>query len=53
MAGASCTTVDCTDPHGVSDLLALSRSIFVNICDMVWTATAVEIYDFWPGQAQV
>lgn len=46
MTDVACTTMDCTDPCGVSDLLALSGSIFVDIYDMVWAVGAVEIYDF-------
>ena len=45
MADVACTAMDCTDPRGVKDLLALSGSIFIDICDMVWAVSAVEIYD--------
>ena len=46
IANTACSTMDCADPCGESDLLAFSRSIFVHIHDMVWTVGTVEIYEF-------
>ena len=40
---AATSTVNCTDPCGKSDLLAHSGDIFVDICDVIWAVSAVEI----------
>ena len=43
------STMDRTDPCGESNLLALSGRFFVDIHDMVWAVSAVEIDDICRG----
>ena len=49
VANAATSTVNCTDPGGKIDLLANSRGIFVDICDVIWTVGAVEIDNLCRG----
>jgi hypothetical protein len=45
LANVASGTMDCTDPCREDDLLALSRRAFVDVCDMVWAVSAMEIDD--------
>ena len=49
IANTACSTMDRTDQCGESNLLAFSRSVFVDICDMVWTVGTMEIDEFCHG----
>ena len=46
IANVASSTMDRTDPCRENNLLALSRGIFVDIHDMVWAVSTVEIDDF-------
>ena len=45
--------MDRADPWGESDPFAISRSVFVDIHDMVWAVGTVKIDDLGHSQAQV
>ena len=37
------STMNCTDPRGESDLSALSRTILVDVCNMIWTVSSMKV----------
>ena len=45
VANISSSTMDCTGPCGESDLLELSGSIFVDVHDVVWAVSTMEVDD--------
>jgi len=53
IANIARSTMDCTNPRGEFDLFALSRSIFVDVRDVVWAVNTVEIYEFCRSQTEV
>ena len=45
IANVAASTMDGTDPRGESDLFALAGSVFVDVRDMVWAVSTMEIDD--------
>lgn len=45
--------MNSTDPRGESDLLALARSVFVYIHNMVWAVNVMKVNNLGHGQTQI